>query len=65
VTLGTAAAIADLSQAQFMQALTLAGQDTVVVDWDDLDRALAFLAERRSRGLAAGGMSPGPAASTG
>jgi predicted HTH domain antitoxin len=48
VTLGTAAAIAGLSQAQFMHALKSAGEGTVVVDPDDLDRELAFLAERRS-----------------
>ncbi len=48
VTLGTGAAIAGLSQAQFMHALKSAGQDTVVVDLDDLDRELAFLAERRA-----------------
>lgn len=49
VTLGTAAAVAGLSQAEFMHALKKAGQDTVIVDLDDLDRELAFLAERRSR----------------
>jgi hypothetical protein len=60
VTLGTAAAIADLSQAQFMQPLKSAGQDTVVVDPDDLDRALAFLAERRSQSTLVS--EPGPSA---
>ena len=48
VTLGTAAAIAGLSQAQLMHELKSAGQNTVAVDLDDLDRELAFLAERRA-----------------
>ena len=54
VTVGTAAAIADLSQAEFMRALKQAGQDTVVVDPEDLARELAFLAARRSADAADG-----------
>lgn len=49
VTLGTAAAIAGLSQTEFMHALKSRGLETVAVDLDDLDRELAFLAERRSQ----------------
>ena len=40
VSLGTAAALAGLSQAAFMRALDEAQLDTFVIDWDDLDREL-------------------------
>ena len=40
VSLGTAAALAGLSQAAFMRALKDAQLDTFAIDWDDLDREL-------------------------
>ena len=49
ITLGTAAALAGLSQAEFMRALKQAKQATVVVDLDDLDQELTFLAQRRAQ----------------
>ena len=49
ITLGTAAALAGLSQADFMRALKESGQDTVVVDFEDLDRELTFLASQRPK----------------
>lgn len=54
ITLGTAAALAGLCQAQFMHALKAAGHDTFVVDTEDVEQELAFLAERRSRDSASG-----------
>jgi hypothetical protein len=42
-----AAALAGMSQAEFMRVLKEAKQDTVVIDWDDFDRELAELALRR------------------
>jgi predicted HTH domain antitoxin len=47
ISMGTAAALADLTVGEFMHALKEAGQDTYTVDLEDLDRELAFLAERR------------------
>ena len=52
VTMGTTAALAGLSQAQFMHALKQAGQETVLYDPEDLAQEFAFLAERRSSGPA-------------
>ena len=40
ISLGTAAALAGMSQAAFMRVLKEAQQDTFVIDWDDLDREL-------------------------
>jgi predicted HTH domain antitoxin len=54
LTMGTAAALAGLSQAEFMHALKQAGQDTTAADLDDLDRELAYLAKRRTRDAAGG-----------
>lgn len=50
ITFGTAAALAGMSQAEFMHALKEAGQDTAVVDLDDLDRELTYIRRRRSPG---------------
>lgn len=54
VTLGSATALAGLSQTAFIRELKENKQDTFVVDFTDLDRELAFLAERRSQGSASG-----------
>jgi predicted HTH domain antitoxin len=54
ITLGTAAAFAGLSQAEFMRALKSAGHDTFVFDPDDFDQELAFLANRRAAGESGG-----------
>ena len=47
ISFGTAAALAGMNQDRFMLALKELGQDTFTVDLDDLDRELAYLAERR------------------
>jgi hypothetical protein len=49
-TMGGAAALAGLTQAEFMHTLKLAGQETAGLDPGDLDRELGYLAERRPRG---------------
>jgi predicted HTH domain antitoxin len=48
ISMGTAAALAGMSQAAFMRARKEAGLDTFVVDRDDLDQELAMLTERRA-----------------
>lgn len=54
LSLGTAAALAGMSQAEFMRALKEVGQDTFVIDWDDLDRELTYLAGQRRPNEAGG-----------
>ena len=49
VTMGTAAAIAGIDLRDFLTALSQHKQDIFVVDFDDLDQELAFLARRRGR----------------
>jgi predicted HTH domain antitoxin len=48
LTLGSAAMLAGMSQAEFMHALKEARQDTFQIGLDDFDRELAFLAERHT-----------------
>ena len=43
---GRAAEIAGLSRAQFIDALTAAGEEAYTLEPDELDRQLAILAER-------------------
>lgn len=50
VSISTAAALAGMSQAQFMHALTEAKLDTVVLDPDDLDREIDALIELHAPG---------------
>ena len=54
VSLGTAAALAGMSYAEFMRVLKDAKQDTFVVDFDDLDHELAEVAKRRAGDAARG-----------
>ncbi len=54
ISFGTAAALAGMTQAGFMRALKEAGQDTVVIDWDDFDRELSRVHIDRLTGRAEG-----------
>lgn len=54
ISLGTAAEIAGMNVRDFMFALSRKKQDIFVVDWDDFDRELAFLAEQRRQETADG-----------